>query len=232
MPDRKVDPNDPLPRYYRMYTSLLERIQSGEFTPGSAIPTERELGDEYGVSRITVIKALDMLERDGHIGRQQGRGTFVADPAVRAEITNGQIGFPTLGFVSFNLDHPYLSNILTGIAGVAAQQGHPLHIFGSVKSSQEETTAINDAMRRGVQGLIVNPWREYRNVPLYADLLARRFPAGHGRSLLHRGRQRLRGLRKRSSRIRRNQCADQPRPYAHRFHPFSRPTRRPVCASV
>ena len=176
MPDRKVDPNDPLPRYYQIYTSLLERIQSGEFTPGSAIPTERELGDEYGVSRITVIKALDMLERDGHIGRQQGRGTFVADPAVRAEITNGQIGFPTLGFVSFNLDHPYLSNILTGIAGVAAQQGHPLHIFGSVKSSQEETTAINDAMRRGVQGLIVNPWREYRNVPLYADLLARCFP--------------------------------------------------------
>lgn len=176
MPDRKVDPNDPLPRYYQIYTSLLERIQSGEFTPGSAIPTERELGDEYGVSRITVIKALDMLERDGHIGRQQGRGTFVADPAVRAVITNGQIGFPTLGFVSFNLDHPYLSNILTGIAGVAAKQGHPLHIFGSVKSSQEETTAINDAMRRGVQGLIVNPWREYRNVPLYADLLARCFP--------------------------------------------------------
>ena len=136
MPDRKVDPNDPLPRYYQIYTSLLERIQSGEFTPGSAIPTERELGDEYGVSRITVIKALDMLERDGHIGRQQGRGTFVADPAVRAVITNGQIGFPTLGFVSFNLDHPYLSNILTGIAGVAAKQGHPLHIFGSVKSSQ------------------------------------------------------------------------------------------------
>ena len=67
MPDRKVDPNDPLPRYYQIYTSLLERIQSGEFTPGSAIPTERELGDEYGVSRITVIKALDMLERDGHM---------------------------------------------------------------------------------------------------------------------------------------------------------------------
>ena len=59
---------------------------------------------------------------------------------------------------------------------MAAQQGYPLHIFGSVKSSQEETTAINDAMRRGVQGLIVNPWREYRNVPLYADLLARCFP--------------------------------------------------------
>ena len=176
MPPRKVDPNDPMPRYYQIYTSLLDRIQSGEFASGSAIPTERELGEDYGVSRITVIKALDMLERDGHVLRQQGRGTFVADPAERAALANGQIASPTLAFATFNLGHPYLSNVLIGIAGVAAQQGYPLHIFGSVKSSQEEVTAINDAMRRGVQGLIVNPWREYRNAPLYADLLTRRFP--------------------------------------------------------
>ena len=176
MPTRKVDPNDPMPRYYQIYTILLDRIQSSEFEPGSAIPTERELGEEYGVSRITVIKALDMLEHDGHIVRQQGRGTFIADPAERVGTANGQIASPTLGFVSFSMGHPYLSSILVGIAGVAAQQGYPLHIFGSVKSSQEEITAINDAIRRGVQGLIVNPWREYRNASLYADLQGRGFP--------------------------------------------------------
>jgi DNA-binding LacI/PurR family transcriptional regulator len=155
---------------------LQDRIQSGEFEPGRPIPTERELGEEYGVSRITVIKALDMLEHDGYILRQQGRGTFIADPAERAGTTNGQIVLPTLGFVSFAVGHPYLSSILVGIAGVAAQQGYPLHVFGSVKSSLEEKTAINDAVRRGVQGLIVNPWREYRNAPLYADLQGRGFP--------------------------------------------------------
>ena len=176
MPPRKVDPNDPMPRYYQLYASLLDRIQSGEFASGSVIPTERELGEDYGVSRITVIKALDMLERDGHVVRQQGRGTFVAHSASRATLANGLMAAPTLAFVSFSLNHPYLSNILVGITEVAAQQGHPLHIFGSVKSSQEESTAITDAMRRGVQGLIVNPWREYRNAPLYADLLARDFP--------------------------------------------------------
>jgi len=176
MPPRKVDPNDPMPRYYQLYASLLDRIQSGEFASGSVIPTERELGEDYGVSRITVIKALDMLERDGHVVRQQGRGTFVSDPAERAGLANGQIAAPTLGFVSFTLSHPYLSSLLVGIAGVAAQQGYPLHIFGSVKSSQEETTAVNDAVRRGVQGLIVNPWREYRNGGLYADLQARGLP--------------------------------------------------------
>ena len=132
---RKVDPTDPMPRYYQIYTILQYRIQSGEFEPGSAIPTERELGEEYGVSRITVIKALDMLEHDGHIVRQQGRGTFIADLAELVGTTNGQIALPTLAFVSFAMGHPYLSSILVGIASVAAQQGYPLHVFGSVKSS-------------------------------------------------------------------------------------------------
>lgn len=176
MPTRKVDPNDPMPRYYQIYTFLLDRIQSGEFVPANAIPTERDLGEEYGVSRITVIKALDMLERDGYVVRQQGRGTFVTDSAERAGMNNGHIASPTLGFISFGLGHPYISAMLVGIAGASAQQGHPLHIFGSVNSSQGEVTAINDAIRRGVQGLIVNPWREYRNASLYADLQARGFP--------------------------------------------------------
>ncbi len=173
---RKIDPNDPMPRYYQIYTFLLDRIQSNEFEPASAIPTERELGNEYGVSRITVIKALDMLERDGYVVRQQGRGTFVANTAERAGMANAQNTSPTLAFVAFALGYPYISDIMVGIAGVAAQYGHPLHIFGSVKSSQEEAYAINDTIRRGVQGLVVNPWREYRNAPLYADLQARGFP--------------------------------------------------------
>lgn len=176
MSNRKVDPNDPMPRYYQIYTFLLDRIQSGEYPPASVIPTERELGEEYGVSRITVIKSLDMLERDGYVVRQQGRGTFVADTAKRTSMINGQIASATLGFVSFALNHAYISGILGGIAGVAAQLGHPLHIFGSVNSSQVEITAINDVIRRGIEGIIVNPWREYRNTPLFADLKARGFP--------------------------------------------------------
>src|SRR5260221_217042 len=176
MPSRKIDPNDPMPLYYQIYTLLLDRIQSSEFEPASAIPAERELGEEYGVSRITVIKALDMDERDGHVIHQQGRGTFVANSAERTGITNTQNASPTLAFVTFALDYPYVSDIMVGIARVAAQQGHPLHIFGSIKSSQEEAHAMNDTIRRGVHGLIVNPWREYRNAPLYADLQARGFP--------------------------------------------------------
>ena len=51
-----VDPANPLPLYYQVYASLLQRIQGGEFPPGTFIPAERQLTEDYGVSRITIIK--------------------------------------------------------------------------------------------------------------------------------------------------------------------------------
>lgn len=72
-----LDRDKPLPRYYQVYSSLLERIRSGEFGADKAIPPERHLTKEYGVSRITIVKAMDRLKHEGFIDRQHGRGTFV-----------------------------------------------------------------------------------------------------------------------------------------------------------
>jgi DNA-binding transcriptional MocR family regulator len=46
---------------------------------GRVIPSEATLSQEYGLSRGTVVKALDALERDGLVRRVQGRGTFVSE---------------------------------------------------------------------------------------------------------------------------------------------------------
>jgi GntR family transcriptional regulator, N-acetylglucosamine utilization regulator len=51
---KPVELNEPLPRYYQVYAALLERIKSGEFQPGDAIPSERILVNDYQVSRITI----------------------------------------------------------------------------------------------------------------------------------------------------------------------------------
>ena len=72
-----IDLNSPLPRYYQVYQSLINRINSGEFTNNQALPADRQLALDYGVSRFTIAKALDQLKADGLIHRQHGRGTFV-----------------------------------------------------------------------------------------------------------------------------------------------------------
>src|SRR5205085_10245647 len=49
---------------------------------GDAIPAERQLGLDLGVSRLTVRAALDELVREGYLVRRRGAGTFVAEPKV------------------------------------------------------------------------------------------------------------------------------------------------------
>ena len=71
----------PIPLYYQLEQDLRDRIRAGEF-PGSApLPTEQRLCETYGVSRITVRRALDSLLASGLIARRQGVGTFINDPA-------------------------------------------------------------------------------------------------------------------------------------------------------
>jgi GntR family transcriptional regulator len=67
----------PIPLYYQLERALRKRIRAHEIDGGIPFPTERDLCDEYGVSRTTVRQALMILEREGLLKREQGRGTFV-----------------------------------------------------------------------------------------------------------------------------------------------------------
>ena len=69
---------DARPLYAQVETILNDRIVSGTWNPGQALPAEPELAAELGVSPGTLRRALARLERRHLIERRQGRGTFVA----------------------------------------------------------------------------------------------------------------------------------------------------------
>lgn len=66
-----------VPLYQQLAGSLRDRIRAGDFSPGGALPSERELCELTGMSRVTVRKSLDELVREGLLSRRQGAGTFV-----------------------------------------------------------------------------------------------------------------------------------------------------------
>ena len=72
-----VDPGSPVPLYHQVHNAILHAIRSGVVQPGDALPTEAELCEAFGVSRITVRQALADLERLGLVDRVVGKGTFV-----------------------------------------------------------------------------------------------------------------------------------------------------------
>ena len=65
------------PLYAQVAAVLRQRITEGQWRPGERISTLEELEKEFGVARVTVRQAMDLLEKDGLIRRYQGRGTFV-----------------------------------------------------------------------------------------------------------------------------------------------------------
>lgn len=75
-----LNKNIPIPLYYQLKEKLAQAIQNGELPVGSLVPSERELSDLHGISRMTVRQALGEMVREGLLIREQGKGTFVAEP--------------------------------------------------------------------------------------------------------------------------------------------------------
>ncbi|MEW1552183.1 GntR family transcriptional regulator [Streptomyces tsukubensis] len=89
-------------RYEEIARDLRERIVSGEFPPGSALPLMRDIAAQYEVSDITVRKAWGMLKREGLIESRRRAGMFVREhpDRVRLIIRNRQMERDELGYYS------------------------------------------------------------------------------------------------------------------------------------
>jgi GntR family transcriptional regulator len=82
---RPTSRHNPLPLYLQVEQDLRRLIESHEWGSGYRIPSEKELEDLYGASRITIRRALQDLAADGLLIREPGRGTFVREPTLTAE---------------------------------------------------------------------------------------------------------------------------------------------------
>jgi len=69
------------PLYQQIKTLIVQGLETGEWKPGEAIPSEVELAARFGVSQGTVRKAIDELAAENHLVRRQGKGTYVATHA-------------------------------------------------------------------------------------------------------------------------------------------------------
>ncbi len=78
--------NGLLPRYYQLKEIILGKVTTGQWQPGQPIPSERELCEQYGISRMTVRQSITELVNEGYLYREQGKGTFVAQPKITQQL--------------------------------------------------------------------------------------------------------------------------------------------------
>ena len=80
------------PIYEQIYQNLLEKIQTAEIGGGELFPSERELAEKFGVSRMTVRQALNALKKEGLIYHERGIGAFVSKRKLDVH-TRNLVGF-------------------------------------------------------------------------------------------------------------------------------------------
>lgn len=170
----RLDPDAPVPLYQQVAADLRRQIMGGEMEVGTQIPPHRELAVAYGVSIITINKALSGLVSDGLLYSHVGRGTFVA---VRPATITGTAATPTIGFVLRDLSSPFFSLVAHGAQQRADALGVGLLFASSSNRLDREEEQIRRLRALGVHGLIiVSMSRTYRIGEAIQALHDERYP--------------------------------------------------------
>lgn len=199
-----------LPLHMQLRNALVQRIVSGEWGGGSAIPNEHDIGREYSLSPGTVRKALEGMERAHLIVRRQGRGTFVIDPlsddvvrrrvklrdpsgnyvlgkVASSELTKG----PASGAEAERLELQRGDEVYR-VAQLRVEAGAPLlweelilpaHMFAGLEERSHEVNTIGElALAKGV---LVGRGKERVSVDLAQGHIAKALGVVNGAPLMH-----------------------------------------------
>lgn len=183
-----------IPMYERIFNETRELIDTGVYRSGDKIPSEKELADEYGVSRITSKKALDLLAAEGIIVRMPGRGSFVASAENREarEQREHQKMLPAspraesagsgsssdkkekmIGLVLTDFSASYGTRLLYSMEEFTRKNDCFLVLRRTFGDQGSEESAIQKMRSLGVDGLIVFPAQgEYFNAEILKLVIA------------------------------------------------------------
>ena len=166
--------SDHLPLHQEVEMELARRIRSGNIVPGSKLPPELALADEFQVSRTTIRHALIRLESSGLVERIHGRGTFVVDATSKKATSNRSQG----GIYAIV---PHLTSNFTGTIIMGAQEelyarGHHLSILPTNDSPEKEMDYLQLMIDRRVGGVLLHPTKSDYYNPLVSDLIRQGIP--------------------------------------------------------
>lgn len=145
------DKNTALPLYQQIKRDIRGRIVDRHWTPGMRLPSENELVDSLGVSRMTIHRALRELTQEGLLERVHGLGTFVAKPPRHASLITLQDIAEEVTCAGFRHScRPMVQKTVSANGPRAREmgvgQGDPLYHFRAVHFQDNEPIQLEDRL--------------------------------------------------------------------------------------
>ncbi|GMO14833.1 MAG: GntR family transcriptional regulator [Treponemataceae bacterium] len=171
------------PFYKLIFDELSEKIASGELAEGAKVPTEKELCEQFNVSRITGKRVLDMLAEKGLIVRFQGKGSFVRTSesafgkksTTDAAKSSRSIPSRSIAFITPDFSDAFGVRLLYGIEDAAAKHGFNLIIKCTHDSIATEEKAMRSLSGDHAEGLLIIPAHgEYYSEELLRQIVNKR----------------------------------------------------------
>lgn len=155
------------PLYIQIQNYFKELISTRQLKEDDKIPTEKEMIEQFKVSRITVANALNELAREGWIYRIPGRGTFVKGVPEQEIIPEKSASAPVLessnhserpkiGLIFPFVDDYFAIRLIRGITDAMEDSEYSLVMMFSFNSKEREKEIIRD-LKNKVEGLIIFP---------------------------------------------------------------------------
>jgi len=141
------------PKYIQVANIIRQNILDGTWHEGDAIPPEKTLCSRFNIARGTMRQALQLLENEGYLVREQGRGTFIRLVEKSSNNSNNR----HLAFVVPYIRDSSVSTILLGFQQVAEQAGFSV-IFNHVNNDlQQQQDVVQKLVQQGVMGIALYP---------------------------------------------------------------------------
>jgi len=168
-----IDLHDSTPLYVQIIDDIKSKIASKQYKGGDQIGSHAELAASYGVSLITIKKALTTLIQQGILFSRVGKGTYVASLP-----SNGQTESPpTIGLVLRDIRSPFFSRVMHSVEESAYGLGYPVLLANSSGKLEKEDAQIARFRSFGVKGMIIASMsHEYHASPTIKKLLQDGFP--------------------------------------------------------
>lgn len=169
------------PLYQKIMDDLRANIFNNDYKVNEVIPSESELEIKYGVSNITVRRALNELEREGIINRVKGKGSFVSDRNFddkSSSVTFGLNAIKLITLVLTDRDNSMANDIINGVSEKLSEfNDFALDVVCSRRTqSSNEKLILEKAFRTGPAGIIILPNPGNKSVDEICILASRGFP--------------------------------------------------------